>query len=54
MGRDPAHIIQSSISIVSIHAPTWGATKLIVRSRSSLIVSIHAPTWGATPDFVII
>ena len=34
--------------LVSIHAPTWGATTL----RKSLIlmpcVSIHAPTWGAT------
>ena len=33
---------------VSIHAPTWGATR---RSRITLwcmSVSIHAPTWGAT------
>ena len=35
-------------TIVSIHAPAWGATgKSIVLSWDEL-VSIHAPAWGAT------
>ena len=35
-------------SYVSIHAPTWGATKLTAQQYATLKVSIHAPTWGAT------
>ena len=34
--------------IVSIHAPTWGATALLWLPRIFRMVSIHAPTWGAT------
>ena len=33
---------------VSIHAPTWGATKEINKGNLFEPVSIHAPTWGAT------
>ena len=33
---------------ISIHAPTWGATASIKRTRAMSIISIHAPTWGAT------
>ena len=33
---------------ISIHAPTWGATSLILFALVVLIISIHAPTWGAT------
>ena len=33
---------------VSIHAPVWGATRIIRQSTVSLEVSIHAPVWGAT------
>ena len=33
---------------VSIHAPTWGATRLFSEVERSFFVSIHAPTWGAT------
>ena len=33
---------------VSIHAPTWGATREKPNSVIILAVSIHAPTWGAT------
>ena len=33
---------------VSIHAPTWGATKLSRAAKLIIHVSIHAPTWGAT------
>ena len=34
---------------VSIHAPTRGATELIVSKADIRLVSIHAPTRGATP-----
>jgi len=34
--------------VVSIHAPAWGATRLILEEMKKLFVSIHAPAWGAT------
>ena len=34
--------------MVSIHAPTRGATRLACRLRCVVVVSIHAPTRGAT------
>ena len=34
--------------LVSIHAPTWGATQIEHALDVGLGVSIHAPTWGAT------
>ena len=37
-----------SITQVSIHAPTWGATSLAAKTAADFLVSIHAPTWGAT------
>ena len=37
-----------SIYLVSIHAPTRGATPTILRFKCHLVVSIHAPTRGAT------
>ncbi len=33
---------------ISIHAPTWGATKLTDNTLIYTSISIHAPTWGAT------
>ena len=33
---------------VSIHAPTWGATRDCYARSVGGCVSIHAPTWGAT------
>ena len=33
---------------ISIHAPTWGATKQVGKIYPDKIISIHAPTWGAT------
>ena len=33
---------------ISIHAPTWGATLLLVLAFPLAGISIHAPTWGAT------
>ena len=33
---------------VSIHAPAWGATPLLICASRGDVVSIHAPAWGAT------
>ena len=35
-------------SLVSIHAPAWGATLQVPFSPYMTEVSIHAPAWGAT------
>ncbi len=35
-------------NVISIHAPTWGATLSQLLSFELLLISIHAPTWGAT------
>ena len=37
-------------SIVSIHAPVWGATKDEITDTDDTQVSIHAPVWGATDN----
>ena len=37
-----------TLTNVSIHAPTWGATEQFTTRAKFLLVSIHAPTWGAT------
>ena len=34
--------------IISIHAPTWGATYYYKYVIPCVVISIHAPTWGAT------
>ena len=34
--------------LVSIHAPVWGATRVMERAALVAGVSIHAPVWGAT------
>ena len=38
--------------MISIHAPAWGATKLVVSSIIVPSISIHAPAWGATSGFI--
>ena len=48
MGSDVPNINSPRVQIVSIHAPTWGATFTLSINLISLIVSTHAPTWGAT------
>ena len=35
-------------SLVSIHAPAWGATSFQTKGSAQSRVSIHAPAWGAT------
>ena len=37
-------------ALVSIHAPVWGATRLMIFIYLKPMVSIHAPVWGATHD----
>ena len=37
-----------TLLFISIHAPTWGATKAGQRRPDRDAISIHAPTWGAT------
>ena len=37
---------------ISIHAPTWGATKAKTPKVGETLISIHAPTWGATKSAV--
>ncbi len=48
VGSDPVGVWYSTQKDVSIHAPTWGATRLVKIPSSGTKVSIHAPTWGAT------
>ena len=36
------------LSVISIHAPAWGATLHHSLHVRSLRISIHAPAWGAT------
>ena len=48
-GRDPRAFWLCVRGLVSIHAPTGGATYYGARIRCGNPVSIHAPTGGATP-----
>ena len=48
MGCDGSLIAFSYYNLVSIHAPTWGATFALSNIKIYTYVSIHAPTWGAT------
>ena len=48
MGSDDSTVNNDVARIVSIHAPTWGATLVFYVISKRPIVSIHAPTWGAT------
>ncbi len=36
------------VTVISIHAPTWGATAAYRMFCRPGAISIHAPTWGAT------
>ena len=48
MGSDASADSALSLSSISIHAPTWGATGFSLFSPNGDFISIHAPTWGAT------
>ena len=40
-------------AIISIHAPTRGATEAILPLAEFYTISIHAPTRGATAEVII-
>ena len=48
MGCDNGYEAHLAMSIVSIHAPVWGATAFNENVGCYQRVSIHAPVWGAT------
>ena len=48
VGCDHIDFCGHGFGVVSIHAPTWGATFNCVCVSCEVVVSIHAPTWGAT------
>ena len=48
VGCDSSCSAIRQMEVISIHAPTWGATYHGVIFGVDDIISIHAPTWGAT------
>ena len=49
MGSDKLILLETYyVLIISIHAPTWGATSTYHKPVFFMLISIHAPTWGAT------
>ena len=47
-GTRPRMSAANAFGIVSIHAPTWDATNIVLVFTNLNRVSIHAPTWDAT------
>ena len=51
VGCDPKYSFGTPrLGDISIHAPTWGATRPRKTVDYSTGISIHAPTWGATHE----
>src|SRR5690606_9478264 len=49
VGRDVRGVeARINPNTVSIHAPAWGATRIVTDIVTRGEVSIHAPAWGAT------
>ena len=49
MGSDPPVCVVRVVGRISIHAPAWGATAVVLKDGGDdLHISIHAPAWGAT------
>ena len=48
VGSDLHNAVSLLHSLISIHAPVWGATFLPIKKSHSFVISIHAPVWGAT------
>ena len=46
--RHNSLVTAKSSGVISIHAPTWGATDKTPGKPPWSYISIHAPTWGAT------
>ena len=53
VGCDVAITAGLSATRISIHAPTWGATRPLYFLHSVTTISIHAPTWGATFRYLV-
>ena len=51
--RHTLYARETTTSLVSIHAPAWGATIAHSQDIAVVDVSIHAPAWGATAARVI-
>ena len=47
-------IFQGLVLQISIHAPTKGATRIIIGQKGLIGISIHAPAKGATADKIYI
>ena len=49
VGSDvPAVVAHHKKTVISIHAPAWGATECAAGYADYVVISIHAPAWGAT------
>ncbi len=48
VGCDGVSVDEHTYFAISIHAPTWGATRDYAGMFDWTAISIHAPTWGAT------
>ena len=48
VGSDCGTLGREAEKWISIHAPTWGATRSSKPDFVQTCISIHAPTWGAT------
>ena len=53
MGCDQVLAGNNIAGWISIHAPTWGATRKTRLPPRREVISIHAPTWGATSTLAI-
>ena len=52
VGRDAMIMRMIYITLVSTHAPAWGATPLCKKNPAPDGVSTHAPAWGATGNIL--
>ena len=48
VGRDSVLSVLDDRDVISIHAPSWGATNSLISDSFVIVISIHAPSWGAT------
>ena len=53
MGNDQYSDGLASVSVISIHVPTWGTTHVNIPFSIDEIISIHVPTWGTTTATVV-
>ena len=47
-GDSYGEFFDTDLTIISIHAPAWGATRDAGLTTLASDISIHAPAWGAT------